>query len=202
MPDVNGSFTGDTECVNSSMFGDVETYLTNDVPQFMQKNFNAPTSPAPSPLAGLSEGGTCATFLALNNPKEYPTFASYSGFTGPQLPERQHPADHLRPCSADRQADYDAHDPQYLLTHQRFPGMAAWFESAGLQDTGSLHAARACDSWPPSAGHQHVLRRPTRRPRLRLLEVGIRRLSALAVLAAQAHPAAADLPAHCATGTA
>ena len=32
MPDINGSLTGDTECANSAMFGQVETYLTQTVP--------------------------------------------------------------------------------------------------------------------------------------------------------------------------
>ena len=87
MPDVNGSFTGDTECVNSTMYGDVENYLTRDVPQFMQKNFNTRTSPGSIAVAGLSEGGMCAAMIALNNPKEYPTFAVYSGLTSPTYQE-------------------------------------------------------------------------------------------------------------------
>jgi S-formylglutathione hydrolase FrmB len=150
MPDVNGSFAGDTECVNSSMFGDVETYLTKTVPQFMQKNFNTATSAGSIAVAGLSEGGTCATVLALNNPTEYRTFASYSGFTSLtyQADNTQQTIDALFGGSP---ADYNAHDPQYLLTHQRFAGMGAWFES-GAQDTGSLQAARALATVASGAG--------------------------------------------------
>ena len=69
------------------MFGDVETYLTTDVARFMQKNFNARTGPGSIAIGGLSEGGPCADVIALNNPKQYPTFASYSGFPDPSYQE-------------------------------------------------------------------------------------------------------------------
>ena len=60
-----------------------QTYLTQDVPQFMREKFNASTQAHSMAIAGLSEGGTCAVTLALNNPAEYDTFASYSGFADP-----------------------------------------------------------------------------------------------------------------------
>ncbi len=132
MPDVNGAFADDTECVNSAHFGDVENYLTQDVPAFMQKNFNANSSPGAMAVAGLSEGGTCALMLALTNPKLFPTFASYSGFASPtyQGDTQQQTVNDLFGGS---QAAYQTHDPLFLLSHQRFPGMAGWFET-GLQD--------------------------------------------------------------------
>ena len=49
----------------------------------MQKNFNASTAPGSVAVAGLSEGGLCATTLALDNPKVYATFGNYSGFASP-----------------------------------------------------------------------------------------------------------------------
>jgi len=45
MPDINGSLDADSECVNSGTYGQVETYLTQTVPAFMRKNFNAETTP-------------------------------------------------------------------------------------------------------------------------------------------------------------
>ena len=79
MPDINGSLTGDSECVDSALYGQVETYLTQTVPAYMLKNFNARTTQGSFALAGLSEGGMCATMMALNHPKEFPVFANYSG---------------------------------------------------------------------------------------------------------------------------
>jgi S-formylglutathione hydrolase FrmB len=158
MPDINGSFAADTECVNSHMYGAVETYLTQDVPAFMQKSFNAKTTPGSMAVAGLSEGGTCALMLALTNPKLFPTFASYSGFTGIsyQFDNAQQTTQILFGGS---QAAYQAHDAQFLLTHQRFEGMAGWFES-GAQDALSLQADQTLSSLASRAGIETCVATP------------------------------------------
>jgi len=150
MPDINGSWGADSECVNSTMFGAVETYLTQTVPQFMQKNFNAKTGPGSVAIAGLSEGGLCATTLALNNPKVYAAFANYSGDASPtyQYGSRQQT---IATLFGGSQASYDAHNPPYLLTHQRFTGLAGWFE-AGAQDAGALQGAHTLQPLALRAG--------------------------------------------------
>ncbi len=150
MPDVNGSFTGDTECVNSTMYGDVEDYLSKDVPQFMQENFNTRTAPGSLAIAGLSEGGTCAVMLALNNPKEYPTFAVYSGFTSPTYQE-DNAQQTIAALFGGSLADYNDHNPEYLLEHQSFAGMAGWFE-AGAQDGLALEPTRTLQTLAARAG--------------------------------------------------
>ena len=83
MPDINGSLDGDTECANTPMYGQVETYLTQTVPAFMRKEFNASTAPDSMAIAGLSEGGLCSTTLAIRNPKVYAAFGNYSGDASP-----------------------------------------------------------------------------------------------------------------------
>jgi poly(3-hydroxybutyrate) depolymerase len=162
MPDINGSFGADSECVNSTMFGDVETYLAKTVPDFMRKNFNASTAPRSVAVAGLSEGGTCSVTLALNNPKVYSAFANYSGEESPtyQYDNRQQTINTLFGGS---EANYNAHNPPYLLAHQRFAGMAGWFES-GAQDAKTYRTAATtlqklasdagidtCMTFPPGA---------------------------------------------------
>jgi len=158
MPDINGSWTGDSECVNSTMFGDVETYLTKTVPQYMRKNFNASAAAGSIAIAGLSEGGLCATTLALGHPKEYTAFANYSGDVSPtyQYVSTQQTIETLFGGS---QASYDAHNPPYLLTHQRFTGLAGWFE-AGAQDSEGLQAARKLQGLAASAGIDTCLATP------------------------------------------
>jgi enterochelin esterase-like enzyme len=150
MPDPNGSFDGDTECVNSTRFGDVENYLTQDVPRFMQQNFNAETTPGSIAIAGGSAGGTCATMLALRHPKEYPTFASYAGFTSPTYQD-DNAEQTVQVLFGGSQEAYNEHDPQYLLAHQRFDGVAGWFE-AGQQDSPSLQAAQTLQPLATRAG--------------------------------------------------
>ena len=150
MPDINGGLTADSECMNSTMFGQVETYLTKTVPDFMHKNFNARTRVGSFGIAGLSEGGTCAVTLALNNPKEYPVFANYSGDVSPQYQE-----DSQQQTIADlfggSVAGYDAHNPPYLLGHNRYDGMSGWFE-AGAQDPASMQAAHTLQGLAAKAG--------------------------------------------------
>ncbi len=159
MPDINGSWDGDTECVNSTMFGDVETYLTKTVPQFMQKKFNASTTAGSLAVAGLSEGGLCATTLALNHPREYVAFANYSGAVSPtyQSDSQQQTISALFGGS---QASYNASNPPYLLTHQRFAGLSGWFET-GTQDLGGLRAAHTLQGLAASAGIGTCLATPS-----------------------------------------
>ena len=150
MPDINGSWGGDTECVNSTMYGDVETYLTKTVPQYMQKNFNASTAAGSIAIAGLSEGGLCATTLALNNPKEYVAFGNYSGDESPTY-QNDNEQQTIQTLFGGSTANYNAHNPPYLLTQQRFTGLAGWFE-AGAQDPVAVKAAHALQPLAAGAG--------------------------------------------------
>jgi poly(3-hydroxybutyrate) depolymerase len=158
MPDINGSFGADSECVNSAMFGDVETYLTKTVPEYMQKNFNAKTTAGSIAIAGLSEGGTCAVTLALNHPREYAAFGNYSGFESPTY-QSDNKAQTIQALFGGSEADYNAHDPRYLLAHQRYPGLAGWFE-AGAQDAESLPAAHTLHRLASAAGIDTCLATP------------------------------------------
>jgi S-formylglutathione hydrolase FrmB len=151
MPDVNGSWGGDTECVNSTMYGDVETYLTQTVPQFMRKNFNASTAAGSIAVAGLSEGGTCAVTLALNNSKNISIFADYSGDESPTYYSDSQQQT-IQALFGGSLANYNAHNPPYILAHQQFQGMAGWFE-VGAQDTDSPPATvRALQQLATNAG--------------------------------------------------
>ncbi len=150
MPDINGSLDGDTECVNSTMSGAVETYLTKTVPDFMRKNFNASTNPGSVAVAGLSEGGTCAMNMALTNSKEFPVFANYSGDESPTYMS-DNKEQTIRALFGGSVANYNAHNAPYLLTTRHFTGMAGWFE-AGAQDSGSLRAAHALQPLASNAG--------------------------------------------------
>jgi hypothetical protein len=158
MPDINGSPEGDSECVNSTKFGAVETYLTKTVPAFMRKNFNASTAPGSIATAGLSEGGTCAMTLALTNSKDIPVFANYSGLESPTYLQDK-PEQTIQALFGGSQANYNAHNPPYLLAHQHFTGMAGWFE-AGAQDSEALPAARALQGLATNAGIDSCIATP------------------------------------------
>jgi S-formylglutathione hydrolase FrmB len=151
MPDINGTWDADTECVNSTLYGDVETYLTETVPAFMRKDFNASTAQGSIAVAGLSEGGLCATTLALNNPKVYAAFGNYSGDESPTY-QNDNQAQTTQTLFGGSESSYNAHNPPYILVHQRFTGLAGWFE-VGAQDTsGALPAAHTLQGLASSAG--------------------------------------------------
>jgi enterochelin esterase-like enzyme len=150
MPDINGSLTGDSECVNSGIYGEVENYLTQTVPTYMRKQFNARTSDDSVAIAGLSEGGLCATTLSLNNPKVFAAFANYSGDVSPQnqdLSEQQT----IATLFGGSMSAYDAHNPPYLLTHNTYKGLSGWF-AAGAQDQTALKALHTLAPLSVSAG--------------------------------------------------
>jgi enterochelin esterase-like enzyme len=134
IPDNNGN-AQDTECSNSSL-GNAETYLVKDVPNFMQSEFNAAIGKHSLAVAGLSDGGTCASLLALRNPTVFQTFADYSGYSDPTYlnDDEQQTITTLYGGSKD---NYEAHDPVALLTNKKYPGLAGWF-TAGQSDSGPL----------------------------------------------------------------
>lgn len=82
MPDVNGGWNTDSECVNGKR-GRRETYLTRDVRAAVIKRFHARADRASWAIAGFSEGGYCAVQLGLRHPDLYGSVGDFSGETGP-----------------------------------------------------------------------------------------------------------------------
>jgi S-formylglutathione hydrolase FrmB len=149
MPDPNGLRAVDSECVDSQ-FGKAQTYLVTDVPAFARQRFNASSAPGSLAVAGLSAGGTCSIMLALTNPTVYPTFATFSGFASPQY-QNDSEADTIDILFGGSRSAFADHDPSDLLEHNRYPGLAGWFE-VGDQDSEPLEAARALQPAANRAG--------------------------------------------------
>jgi S-formylglutathione hydrolase FrmB len=198
MPDINGSLDGDSECVNSAVYGQVETYLTKTVPAFMRKNFNARTTPGSVAMAGLSEGGMCATTMALNNPKEIPVFANYSGDESPTY-QSFNQQQTIQALFGGSVANYDAHNPPYLLTHQRYAGMAGWFE-AGTQDAQALRAARALQPLASNAGIDTCIATPPGAHNFAFWTQAFRDSLPWLSWQLKLTPQPSSIPAHCAAG--
>ena len=137
MPDQNGTVDNDTECVDSSR-GNAETYVTVDVPRFMRKTFGAlpqPKGGRPTmAIAGLSEGGMCATMLTLRHPDLFAAFADYSGLTGPTVGFTIQPRETTEVLFGGNDAEYDRHNPVWLLKNRSFPKTSGWFEVGTADD--------------------------------------------------------------------
>ncbi len=84
MPDVNGSWASDTECVNGR-HGLAETYLTVDVHRAVVAAFHTRIDAGGWAVAGLSEGGYCALELALRHPDMFSVVGDFSGGDHPTV---------------------------------------------------------------------------------------------------------------------
>jgi S-formylglutathione hydrolase FrmB len=151
MPDINGSLTADTECVDSPL-GKVETYLTVDVPAAVQQNFGT-VAPGPGwAVAGLSEGGTCSIMLALRHPAMFSAFGDFGGLVGPRAGEtNEDVADTITQLFGGSQQAFAAHEPSALLQAQRFPGLGGWFQ-VGTDDAEPLAAIQQLAPLSRAAG--------------------------------------------------
>ncbi|HWS47317.1 MAG TPA: alpha/beta hydrolase-fold protein [Acidimicrobiia bacterium] len=131
MPDVNGSWWGDSECVNG-LRGNVDTYLTYDVPAAIIARFSADPFGRGWAVAGLSEGGTCALMLALRHPDDFAAAADFSGDEYPSTAGGYTKLFGGTPATAARVEQ--TYDPRSLIAswgHR--PGPALWI-SIGRND--------------------------------------------------------------------
>ena len=129
MPDPNGSFTGDTECVDGRA-GRAETYLVRDVPRWVEAHEDVR---GPWAVAGSSMGGFCAAELALRHPDRFVAFADYSGLDRPTHPKGAR-------WLLGSAAAVAEHTPANLLDAR--PSPAAWFEVGSSDDGADVAVAR------------------------------------------------------------
>ena len=131
MPDVNGSWTSDSECVNGTR-GNAQQYLTIDVRNAIVARFHARSDALGWAIAGLSEGAYCALQIGLRHPELYAAIGDFSGEEGPSVPggvQRLFPG---TPTQARQLAA--GYDPAQILRH--WNGLVRppiWFE-VGAQD--------------------------------------------------------------------
>lgn len=153
MPDINGSLTADTECVDSPV-GNAETYLTVDVPAAVQQQFGTQPPGRSWALAGLSEGGSCAIMLALRHPDLFSTFGDFGGLSGPRVGESDTDTD---PTVAElfdgSRQKFAANEPANLLVggNPAFRNLGGWFEVGG-DDGDALAAAQKLAPLATAAG--------------------------------------------------
>ncbi len=133
MPDPNGAFTADTECVNGKR-GNAETYLTQDVRNFARDQLHASTDRKHWAVGGLSEGGYCGAMLTLRHPDTFSIFLDFGG--DPNANTKGGPSALFTGSAKDAAtaaANYDLHN--LLQSHDPKNHLGGWFISgAGDQD--------------------------------------------------------------------
>ncbi len=145
--DANGSWSGDTECVDSSR-GHAETYLTRDVVSFAIHRLGLRADPARWGIVGFSEGGTCAYDLALRHPGLFHYVVDLAGDAAPNVVGST-----LHELYAGSRPAMNEHQPSWLLAHPvgSYRPLTAWF-GAGVEDTSHLRLARLQTSAARRAG--------------------------------------------------
>ncbi|HEX2895212.1 MAG TPA: alpha/beta hydrolase-fold protein [Marmoricola sp.] len=132
MPDINGSFRSDTECVNGRL-GKVEDYLTRVVPDYVRAHLPAADPGQHWAIAGLSEGATCSLMLGLRHTPLFSTVVFFSGLPRPTVGRTDNAAATIRQLFRGSRSAYNHHDPLWLMRHATYPSLAMWLE-AGAQD--------------------------------------------------------------------
>jgi S-formylglutathione hydrolase FrmB len=123
MVDNTGSVTNDTECVNSPR-GNVETYLTVDVPNYIKSHFNVESGPNYWAIGGLSMGGMCSIMLTLRHPNVYHYFLDIAGELGPEVGSKQ---ETIAKLFGGSETEWAAHQPSLLLDQHNYPQISGFF---------------------------------------------------------------------------
>ena len=122
--DTGGTFNNDTECVDGPR-GDVATYLTLDVPGYLETTFHTAVSPTRWGLVGWSAGGTCAVDLALTHPERFSGFEDIAGDLGPNAGDKSRTIATLYGGDSRAWARYDP--LTVLAVHSRYLDTVGWF---------------------------------------------------------------------------
>jgi S-formylglutathione hydrolase FrmB len=130
MPDDLGSEFANPLCMNSRL-GDVQTYLTVDVPNWIITHLQVRPPARGWAVGGFSEGGTCAIQLATQAPRLYPIFVDISGQLEPTLGSRRLTISRAFGGNA---AAYARVNPIAVLASSRFPHDAGVFVG-GVNDS-------------------------------------------------------------------
>src|SRR5262249_19155560 len=131
MPDDLGTEFANPLCLDSRL-GQVQTYLTVDVPNWVTSHLQVRPPGQGWAIAGFSEGGTCAIQLGTQAPRLYQSFLAISGQVEPTLGSRQLTIS--RAFGGDAAA-FARVNPVTVLARTRFPRSAGVFVSGANDST-------------------------------------------------------------------
>ena len=113
----------DTECVNGvAGTPQVETWLAQDVPDFVTHTFRVKTDRGSWAAIGLSAGGWCAAMVTMLHPAQYSAAIVMGGYFRPEFGPYYNPY----PASNRLSARYDL----VALTRRNPPPVAIWLETS------------------------------------------------------------------------
>ena len=125
--DGTGTLYGNPLCVDG-VKGNVETWLTEDVPTGIKKHFRVDEDQRHWTIGGLSYGGTCSLQIVSNKPDSYGTFLDMSGEPEPSVGDHDSTVELF--YYGNEQAFYDK-DPYTLLTRAARSGSKKYHHIQG-----------------------------------------------------------------------
>lgn len=143
IPDVNGSATANTMCMDSRI-AKAGTYLSTDVPAWIKATLRVDPDPARWAIGGFSFGGTCALQMASLHSDIYPSVIDVSGEAEPALgPDR---AATIAQAFGGDTAVFDTVAPLNVLATRHYTHSRIYL-AAGTQDgTFAGYQARVADA--------------------------------------------------------
>ncbi|MFF2297316.1 alpha/beta hydrolase [Arthrobacter sp. NPDC058127] len=129
--DPNGSDTANTMCMDS-LIARADTYLSIDVPRWINQTLEVSADPRKWAVGGFSFGATCAVQMTALHPEIYPSFIAFSGEREPSLgPDRQRT---IQTAFGGDSAAFEALTPLNLMKQRSYDGHAGYF-AVGAADS-------------------------------------------------------------------
>jgi S-formylglutathione hydrolase FrmB len=128
--DPNGPDDTITMCMDSQI-ARADTYLSKDVPTWIQAELGVDANHAHWAFGGFSYGGTCAIQMATRHTDLYPSFIDISGEREPAISADR--TQTIQAAFGGNTAAFDALTPLTLLAEKRYPGVWGYF-AVGADD--------------------------------------------------------------------
>jgi S-formylglutathione hydrolase FrmB len=149
VPDALGATLANPDCLDSSL-GNVDTYLSKDVPDAIKKQLRVDPDTTHWVIGGFSYGGICSLQLATNHPDVYRNFIDISGLEDATLDLGQRQATIDKIFGGD-EAKFKKVNPKDIMATKRFENTSGWFIS-GSEDNDTNPGQRELDQIAQAAG--------------------------------------------------
>ncbi|MBM6699073.1 hypothetical protein H7U32_01760 [Bifidobacterium pullorum subsp. saeculare] len=135
-PDQLGDATHNTLCADTPVYGNAETYLTRDVPDWIRKALPVDDGAAHWAVAGFSQGGTCSVQLGVRHPD---LFGHMMPFASELKPTEGSEATMIRRFFHGDRTAYEAQMPLLAMKTRGHSDQTLMLSSGSL-DTSSMDA--------------------------------------------------------------
>ena len=149
VPDALGATLANPDCLDSSL-GNVDTYLSKDVPDAIKKQLRVDPDTTHWVIGGFSYGGICSLQLATNHPDVYRNFIDISGLEDATLDVGQRQATIDKIFGGD-EAKFKKINPKDIMATKRFENTSGWFIS-GSEDNDTNPGQRELNQIAQAAG--------------------------------------------------